>query len=270
MNEEPFDPWADPPRREWRFPFTWLGLLAICFILYELTHQPALASVAICLKFGWEDFLAARWLYRTDTNRARAYCCGMLYMAWGFWKTGLVAMAMSIGFLIVELRRDFQGGKEPLALFATFWTTLLAFFWAWLLTGAAARYARRASLLLWLDRAVHRARRHDVWPPSLLCEGRTNRLGQLAIPFVMITGVMFGMLFCGVFVGLIALINNIAGQPGAIKVVVVWVFLGLVALGVILMLQASVLLFGGFRAKSPYDCWPEVPGRPAQWGEPVA
>ena len=35
-------------------------MLAVCFVVYELTHQPALGAIAICLKFGWEDFLTAR------------------------------------------------------------------------------------------------------------------------------------------------------------------------------------------------------------------
>ena len=47
-------------------PFTWLGLLALAWIIVELTHQPALGAVAVCLKFGWEDFRTARWLYNTD------------------------------------------------------------------------------------------------------------------------------------------------------------------------------------------------------------
>src|SRR5205823_1721793 len=48
--------------------------------LYELTTQPALGAVAVCLKFGWEDFRTARWLRRRDPNRRRGRACFWLYV----------------------------------------------------------------------------------------------------------------------------------------------------------------------------------------------
>src|ERR1700733_2601344 len=92
---------AVAPRSRWRLPFTWLGLLAVAWVIVELTHQPALGAVAVCLKFGWEDFRTARWLYHTDTQLWRRRSTFWLYLAWGLWKTAVVAFLMSIGFALV-------------------------------------------------------------------------------------------------------------------------------------------------------------------------
>src|SRR5262245_49615175 len=117
-------PWPGEARRR-RWPFGWLGLLALAWVLREMTHQPALAAVALCLKFGWEDFATARWLLRTDPFRRRARACSWLYFAWGLWKTALVAFLMSVAFAVVAPRAPPQpNGPAALWAFAgTFLTT---------------------------------------------------------------------------------------------------------------------------------------------------
>src|SRR5947209_18895965 len=67
------------PGRGWHGPFTWTGLLAVGWVLYELTAQPAVGAVAVCLKFGWEDFRTALWLRRRDPDRRRGRACFWLY-----------------------------------------------------------------------------------------------------------------------------------------------------------------------------------------------
>jgi len=102
-----------------------LGLLALCWVVYELTRQPALGAVAVCLKFGWEDFSAARWLWRRDPDRARGRCCSWLYFAWGLWKTAIVRLRDERGLRGRRPNRLAQAGAaDALMAFAlTFATT---------------------------------------------------------------------------------------------------------------------------------------------------
>src|SRR5262245_26359259 len=92
---------SESPRRAGRWPIGWVGLFALAWVMYELTHSPAVASVCICLKFGWEDFRAAVWQWRNDLVRGRSESLLCLYLAWGLWKVALVAFFMSIGFAAV-------------------------------------------------------------------------------------------------------------------------------------------------------------------------
>src|SRR6266566_1511806 len=87
--------------RRWRGAFTWTGLLVVGWALYELTTQPALGAVAVCLKFGWEDFRTARWLRRRDPDRRRGRACFWLYVGNGLWKTAVVAVVMAFPMLEV-------------------------------------------------------------------------------------------------------------------------------------------------------------------------
>ena len=80
---------------------SWLALVLIGCVIYELTQSPALGSVLVCLKFGWDDFLTARWLWRRDADRWRRASLFWLYLAWGLWKTAIVAFLMSLAFALV-------------------------------------------------------------------------------------------------------------------------------------------------------------------------
>ena len=64
---------ADSQRRESRLVpgLVWFILISTGWVLFELTANPALSAVVACLKFGWNDSLTARWMRRTDPNRAR-------------------------------------------------------------------------------------------------------------------------------------------------------------------------------------------------------
>jgi hypothetical protein len=207
MSEEAI---AEPGRNRWRLPFTWLGLLALAWFVYELTQNPALGAVIVCLKFGWEDFRAARWLWANDHSPWRRRATFWLYLAWGLWKTAIVAFLMSVGFACVPHKGVAQPPPNTLlAFFGTFLTTLVSFALSMLMTALAVVCAWLGGVRLWLDSAVHRARRVDCWPPTPLCEGRPNRLGHLlltglgVLAFLIIivvligaAGGQFGFLFC--------------------------------------------------------------------------
>src|SRR5579885_2336939 len=69
-------------------PWFVLGVVAVV-VLHTFAH-PLLAASVFCLKFALNDFLTARWLFRTDPDRGRAWACGLLYLAAGFWKAAVV------------------------------------------------------------------------------------------------------------------------------------------------------------------------------------
>jgi hypothetical protein len=227
----------------WRLPFTWLGLLALAVVIIELTHQPALGAIAVCLKFGWEDFLAARWLWRSDPELWRRRSTFWLYLAWGLWKTAAVAFLMSFGFAL--LARGKAPAAAPPGLFeflGTFLTTLVGFTLSGFMTGFAVLFAWFGGVRLWLDRAVHSARRRNCWPPSLLCEGRTNRLGHL-----LLTALALG------FVAV--LIISIAVAP-LIPRNFLAIFLSVVLLPApVFILVFRDLISRKIHADSPYECW---------------
>src|SRR2546421_118232 len=103
------------PARRWHGAFTWTGLLVVGWVLYELTAQPALGAVAVCLKFGWEDFRTARWLRRRDPDRGRGRACFWLYVGNGLWKTALVALVILFAMVVavrVAARRRGQAPKQ--------------------------------------------------------------------------------------------------------------------------------------------------------------
>lgn len=244
MSDEALD--HDPPRRTWRLPFSWLGLVALAWVVYELTQSPALGAVLVCLKFGWEDFRTARWVWFNDPLAARRRSLFWLFLAWGLWKTALVAFLLSIGFALVARRNPLPPAAPPQALFAflgTFLTTLVGFALSALLTHLAVFLAWRGQVRLWLDTAVHRARRHDYWPPTPFCDGRRNCLGQLIL-----TAVVLSVL--GTILLLLVLVpRDVAGllvtTVGAL-------------LAPVVVVVGRELITHHVWADSPDECWPEA------------
>jgi hypothetical protein len=235
---------AQPSR--WRLPFTWLGLVALAWILFELTHNLALGAIAVCLKFGWEDFLTARWLLRNDPERWRRRGTFWLYVSWGLWKTAIVAFLMSLGFAMVAARLAppaVPAMPEPLRAFlSTLLTTLAGFGLSTLTTVLAVLCAWWGGARLWLDSAAHRARRLDAWPPAPLCEGRSNRLSHLVLT----------ALGLGFFVAIIGLL--VTGPVWAGGFVL---SMGLSIAAPVMILVLRDLISRKVGADSPYECWPE-------------
>lgn len=174
-------PRENAPRGRW--PFGWLGLFALAWIVYELTHSPAWGASFVCFKFGWEDCQTARWLWRNDPVSGRRRATFWLYLSWAMWKIGIVAFLMSFAFAAITPRPQVPQGvpQALLAFLGTFCTTLLAFGLSALLAVLAVGYAWIYEHRLWLDNGVHRARRQDHWPPTLFCQGRSNRLGLVLL-----------------------------------------------------------------------------------------
>lgn len=183
---------GDSPRR-WK-SISWLTVLAIGLVLYELTSQPALGSVAVCLKFGWDDFLTAMWLRRRDPSAYRGRTCFWLYLAGGLWNTAVVAGIMLLAFAIVGAHRPNGAagrGGDPL-LESVIWTgmtTLVGLSCSALAFGYAVVLAWRGGFKLWLHRGVHAARRRNAWPPAGVGGLSRNRAGFMVIATLFVLGI---------------------------------------------------------------------------------
>ena len=134
---------------------TWTGLFLAGWLLYELTAQPALAAVGVCLKFGWEDFRTAWWLRRRDSDRRRGAACFWLYLANGLWKAAVVAFVM--GFALGMVAEQIPGPRRARRLEEIVGAIVLTTVFGFSLSGLAAMraiwIARRDGLRLWLHSA---------------------------------------------------------------------------------------------------------------------
>lgn len=235
----------EQPRRHLQGPVTWTGLILVGWLLYELTAQPALGVVGVCLKFGWEDFRTAWWLRRRDPNRRRGRACFWLYVANGLWKAALVAFVMgaALGMVADQIPGPRRARQFSEVIGAIALTTVFGFALSGLAALRAIWLARRWGLRLWLHSAVHRACWYDAWPPGRVQVGQNNRLGCLLFTGVLLA--LFMLLVAGILVYL-------GGGQG-------W-FLGgaFATLGVLaLVLFFRACSWSGPWAESASDCWGE-------------
>jgi hypothetical protein len=165
-------------------------------ILYEATHDPAIAATALCVKFGWEDFRTARWLRRTDPDTRRGKACWWLYFASSLWKVAVSALAMFLLIVVLEHAFDIrQQGRavDVLALIkGAFLSLLFASLLLVLATVIALVLARRFNVRVWLNGAVGYARRRSEWPP--LYGKRNHALILVLTAAVAITFLSLGLL----------------------------------------------------------------------------
>lgn len=248
MKEEPgFEPGAEGTYTPKGWPIDWLTFLAIGWVLYELTAQPAAGVAAVCVKFGWEDFRTALWLRRTDPRYRRGKAFFWLYLAAGLGKTALVALAMIIPYsVIIDLRGRGPNPVQNLevVLMATSATMIGSFALSGLSVTFACWDAYWGGFPLWLSRGVHRARRKNVWPPSLCVNEESNHLGALLLTVLLLL-IVPAYFFCLLLILLVVQIN--------------FLFVPLVLLSIIGVICGS-LTFGALvnrklKASSPSACW---------------
>lgn len=232
-------------------------LIALAWIVYELTAQPALAAVLLCLKFGWEEFHTAWWLRRRDPIPGRGRACFWLYTSWGLWKAVLAALVMMVVTTLVyelgdPIRRGAvnpKGPREPVgllvgAIFTVFFGLMLS-----CATGAWGYFlAWRNRVRLWLNGSVYHARVHDIWPPHY---GEKNHLPALSTVMIFVTFLVLVPTVIGVILAICAQAGVVARGPA--------IGLGLLATvlgGAIGLLLVRDFLAKRFAAEHPDECWP--------------
>lgn len=172
--------WEKPDEKNWARGSPWLWLLIASWVIFELTASATLAVVVFCGKFGWNDVRTAQWLRKADPDSVRASVCGWFYIASALWKVSLAAVATLVVVIALVLTiGDAQGEDAPAEFVAAATLTFFASGISSLVTWLAVMFARRSAVKVWVEPAVHRARRSGVWPPHQYC--RANQAGYLLI-----------------------------------------------------------------------------------------
>lgn len=249
----------EPAPQGWTSYLTWPVLLSIGWLIWELTHKPALGAMAVCVKFGLNDYLTARWLSRIDGDRARGHSCFWLYLSSGLYKTAITGsiLAIAITVLAAVLKPrglqpqapilDWQGLRE--AFLGAALTTVGGFMLSVLMSHLALVWAMRYKVKLWLDHEIHQARRKNTWPTCFPAAGRANRA---EFPIIVSLVFSLGFVTLGTLIATTILFRNFGG----------WAFL--TGMGLALMVFATGLrwFFRGTEhlrravfARTPEECW---------------
>jgi hypothetical protein len=243
-------------RRDRNF-LSWPVVLAIGWLVYELTAQPNLGIVFVCAKFGWEDFRAALWLRRVDPVRRRGWAMFWLYLASALWKTAIAAtIAIFAGGFLAAGQKPPQPhvGGQPNDIPNWFLGAVLTAFAGFALSALAACpalwFSIRHGKKLWLNPLVHRARWENLWPPYNRGKLGTNQAGRvlltaisvLLIPTALALGILLG-----------TVVNRIA--PWALLFVLPFLIIGGVGgIATIVMILRDFLV-RRVAASGPWDCW---------------
>jgi hypothetical protein len=169
MTDDPvLFPVDERPRRR-RFALSWLTLLALGWLVYEMTAQPVLGILSVCVKFGWERFRTAWWLLGVDPARRRAWTCFTLYVASALCRVAGAAAMLSAAFILeMIILLDLGVVRQPdlrAAVLATLGTLGVNILCAAVAGCAAVVLAHKYRIKVWLHPSVDSARRHDLWPP---------------------------------------------------------------------------------------------------------
>lgn len=180
----------------------WFLVVAIGFVIFELTAQRAVVAVAVCSKFGIPDFLNAFWVRRTDPLRARGKTCFWFCLSQGLWKTTCVAFVAMLMFIVLSQLLGARGGPPP-GFVGTAMTFLIGFILASLTTVIGSVIARIGGLRVWIDGGLTAARREKKFPPE---PGQANRIHWL----------LAGAMILPVVIFLIATLIVAGARPNAI------------------------------------------------------
>ena len=250
MNESTALSWQE--ERPWQRHLTLPGLLALGWLVFEATSQPALAVVVVCVKFGWNDLLTAYWLRVRDPEPGRARTCFCLYLTGAFWKMGVGAFLLCFVLGMIQLSMEKnnpppQGGfQEAIAVInQTALVVLLAFALAALLALRTLWLAWRTGVKLWLNPVVHQARWRDCWPSNVPGSPGRN-WAQLVLP---VTFILF------LLAAIMLVLDNWLRHA---RQFALWFAAAITFVPAIIM-GLRRQLFGWALAKNPGECWDNDP-----------
>ena len=214
--------------RRWSERIWWGVMLPVGWLIYELTAQPSFAIVVACARFGWNDFLTAHWLLRTDPVRGRGKTCFWFYIASGLWKITVAAFVITGTILILAVSFAKNGkfvaprGLRDVGLTALIGITLLA-----IVPLIGVMHARIYRIKVWVDSSIHEYRRHNVWPPQ--ASGFNATMGLL-FPALLVPVVLTALIT--IHLGIWSLLACVFGEG-----LYLW------------------MLFRSVAAHEPADCW---------------
>ncbi|MSR59372.1 MAG: hypothetical protein EXS05_17305 [Planctomycetaceae bacterium] len=203
---------------------SWGAMLTLGWLIYEITARPSFGIVVACGKFGWNDFLTAHWLLRTDPDQPRGRTCFWFYVANGLWKITIAAFLATgtLLILMVALNDNPPDGLVGVGLTAAMGVTLLA-----VIPLIGVCNARWHGVRVWVDASLHESRKADLWPPRPT--GLNATMGLL-FPALMVPIVLTSLVT--LHLGVVPMLVSVFGEG-----IFIW------------------SLFRGVCADSPSDCW---------------
>lgn len=228
-------------------------------IIYEVTNDPAMAAMGMCLKFGAEDFRTAFWLKRHDPQPGRGTVCCWLYVASGLWQTAVIGIAMVVLTVVLceFIQAQQQGQAAGNDIFSLLQGAFLAIFFGFvfstLATYIALAYARFHRVRPWLNGAVHIARRKEHWPPLY---GHGNRVMILVYTTIAVTFVI--LVPALLLIAVLVVQGIVPGRFLAGLAVLVPLFIYLLLLPTAIFAVVNMRR-DRFFADHPAECWGDDP-----------
>ena len=238
-------------KRQGREKAGWLLMLLLGFVVFELTADAKLALLVACVKFGWNDWLTARWFQKSDPIPARGLACARFYRASAVWKVG--AAAVGGMFVVSTAHVAAKGGNQlPIEFKLVTYEACVAFGLAGLLTAVATFVAWRSGHRVWVDKAGRRWREQNLWPPGGQIRG--NAAGSFLAYAIT---AWLAPLDVAIAVVVLPPINPQNPAPPLDN----WRFLvwcGVVFASVMFGFETLKFLIRRVVARSPFECWPEM------------
>jgi len=216
---------VSPP---WLEYISWGTILTLAWLIYEVTARPSFGIVVACGKFGWNDFLTAHWLLRSDPDPHRGRTCFWFYVANGLWKVTVAAFLLtgSLLILMVILREN-----PPNVLFGVGLTAIVGVSLLAVIPLIGVFHARWYDVQVWVDASIHESRKQNIWPPRATGLNATMGLLFPALMVPIIVTAVFTFPY-----GIIALLASVFAEG-----IFIWA------------------LFRGVCADAPVDCWGPFP-----------
>ncbi len=118
---------------------------------------PTLSVVSACLAVAFRDFVTGRQLARSIPDKAGGKVCSRFSYAWGAWKAGWAACAMTFAVLYFDLRYESRRDPPPAFVAAILiWIASFASSSAWTALGLLAAY--RSGMKVWIGEGLNQAR----------------------------------------------------------------------------------------------------------------
>lgn len=233
------DPEDDDLGRERRWAaLAWGLMIAVGFLVWDLTDRTGLAASVACLKFGWEETSTGFYLLRKDPNRSRGWICCTFHIARGCARFGWIGFVVSLAAEEgPHFVRQWQGlPPAPRVANDVFLNVLLLSMCgitsSVFLSGVATWLALSGKQRVWIDPTTRMSRTQRLWPPQPC--GRNRVWLHVVVGTVAMTH-LFGLLAMAMAVG------------GWLSLVTVPCSL---ALGWRVARRIA--------ARSPIECWPEL------------
>lgn len=236
--------------RHWHIP--WWLLLAIALFVAEMTAHPAIGVVVFCLKFGLNDWRTAAWLCRVDPQPRRSHSIWWFLVGSGFLKIFLMS---SIAFPVLAgiwraITNQRVKGEVLVAMTIGLGGMLLSF----LVNHVGLYFASRRRVRIWLNGQLHQHRDGNVWPVRMTGPNRLRDvLNGSALPAIL--AFILGNLCLLIF-----------GVRQAIRPAITS---GIVALVASLILLGHGLSVKRVVARSPDECWDDLPVLEIDESEPL-